>query len=383
MRRGHLDDGRLTGFSEIKISTPRLDHRELAADQQVIQALNRLTFGPRPGDAQKVRSMGLDKWIDLQLNPSRIDDTPFEQFASRYDMLNQDQNQLLQQYADAQRQRRLVRRDKADSAQISRDDSMAIRQIGLARRQFMGQLQSERVARAVASNRQLEEVMTDFWLNHFNVYAAKGPPGAYYLSPVRARRDSSARAREVPRPPRVPRRRVRRCCSFLDNARAWPTARVLGSAKLSFRSALMGGTGQRGDGIADGLRRAGFSAGAADQQRLQQLRNGGLNENYGRELLELHTIGVDGGYTQQDVINVARAFTGWTINPPARAAGLSSAPDARRRREGRARSQAPAGRGSKTVKTRWISSREAPQPQVHRHQVGTPVRRRRSATVTH
>ena len=164
-----------------KSSAPRLDHRELAADQQVIQALNRLTFGPRPGDAQKVRAMGVDKWIDLQLNPSKIDDTPFDQFAARYDILNQDQNQLLQQYAEAQRERRMVKRDKADSAMITRDDSMAIRQIGLARRNFMGQLQSERVARAVSSNRQLEEVMTDFWLNHFNVYAAKGPPEAYYL----------------------------------------------------------------------------------------------------------------------------------------------------------------------------------------------------------
>jgi len=138
-----------------KSYVPRLDHRELAADQQVIQALNRLTFGPRPGDVQKVRSMGLDKWIDLQLNPSRIDDTPFEQFAARYDILNQDQNQLLVQYANAQRERRMVKRDKADSAMITRDDSMAIRKIGLARRDFMSQLQSERVARAVSSNRQL------------------------------------------------------------------------------------------------------------------------------------------------------------------------------------------------------------------------------------
>ncbi|MEP6872369.1 MAG: DUF1800 family protein, partial [Anaerolineaceae bacterium] len=169
------------GSPKAKSSAPRLDHRELASDQQVIQALNRLTFGARPGDVQKVRSMGLDKWIDLQLNPSKIDDTPFEQFATRYDILNQDQNQLLKQYAEAQRQRRTLKREKADSTMVTRDDSMAVRQIGLARRRFMGQLQSERVARAVGSDRQLEEVMTDFWLNHFNVYAAKGPPEAYYL----------------------------------------------------------------------------------------------------------------------------------------------------------------------------------------------------------
>jgi hypothetical protein len=58
------------------------------------------------------------------------------------------------------------------------------------------------------------------------------------------------------------------------------------------------------------------------QQQQQQRQRQGLNENYGRELLELHTLGVDGGYTQQDVINVARAFTGWTIKPPAQGGGF-------------------------------------------------------------
>src|SRR6476646_2788590 len=101
--------------------TPRVDHRELAADQQIIQALNRLTFGPRPGEAQKVRAMGLDKWIDLQLHPEKIDDTPFEKFADRYDILKQDQNDLLKQYADAQRERRMVKRDRIDSTAMSRE----------------------------------------------------------------------------------------------------------------------------------------------------------------------------------------------------------------------------------------------------------------------
>jgi len=326
-----------------KSYTARLDHRELAADQQVVQVLNRLTFGPRPGDAQKVRAMGVDKWIDLQLNPSRIDDAPFDQFAARYDILNQDQNQLLRQYADAQRERRMVKRDKADSAMITRDDSMAVRQIGLARRQFMSQLQSERVARAVSSNRQLEEVMTDFWLNHFNVYAAKGPPEAYYL--VQYERDvirpnALGKFRDllesVAKSPAM--------LFYLDNARsmadstrprlanaprngAFPgdaAARIAGMARgaqrnrgpTSILGVMMGGLGQAG-------RRAPDSAQMRQiQQRLQQAQKGGLNENYGRELLELHTVGVDGGYTQQDVINVARALTGWTINPPAMGGGF-------------------------------------------------------------
>ena len=292
-------------------AAPRLDHRELAADQQVIQALNRLTFGPRPGDAQKVRAMGVDKWIDLQLNPSRIDNTPFEQFASRYDILNQDQSQLLQQYADAQRQRRLVRRDKADSAQISRDDSMAVRQLGLARRQFMGQLQSERVARAMASNRQLEEVMTDFWLNHFNVYAAKGPPEPYYL--VQYERDvirpnALGKFRDllesVAKSPAM--------LFYLDNARSMADSTRPRLARAPRNGAFPGDAAAR---IAAGMPRG------------AERRNGGLIENYGRELLELHTVGVDGGYAQQDVINVARAFTGWTIKPPVTGGGFVFRPE--------------------------------------------------------
>ena len=116
----------------------RLDHRELAADQQIIQALNRLTFGPRPGDAQKVRAMGLDKWIDLQLRPERIDNSSYDQFASRYDILKQDQSVLLGEFAEARRERQMAKRDRADSAQVSREDRMALQKYGLARRQVHG-----------------------------------------------------------------------------------------------------------------------------------------------------------------------------------------------------------------------------------------------------
>src|SRR4026208_933972 len=97
---------------------PRLDHPELASDQQIIQALNRLTFGPRPGEAQKVRAMGLDKWIDLQLHPERINNSSFDQFASRYDILKQDPGEALGQFAQARRERQMAKRDRADSAQM-------------------------------------------------------------------------------------------------------------------------------------------------------------------------------------------------------------------------------------------------------------------------
>src|SRR5215217_6535398 len=170
-------------FSGTASSQVRLDHRELAADQQLIHALNRLTFGPKPGDVQKVRAIGLDKWVDQQLHPERIDNTSLDKFVARYSVLNQDQNDLLREFTVAQRERREVKREAGDSAmRPQRGENMALQQAGLSRRRVVAELQSSRVARAVASNRQLEEVMTDFWLNHFNIYAQKGPPQAYYLA---------------------------------------------------------------------------------------------------------------------------------------------------------------------------------------------------------
>src|SRR5436305_13823902 len=166
-------------------ASARTDNRELPGDQQIIQALSRLTFGPKPGDALKVRSIGLDKWIDQQLHPDKIDDSAMEQFLGKYSVLHQDQNDLLKDYVTQQRERRLVKRQAGDtSPAMTADDSAVLRQqmqMNNSRRQVVTQLQSSRVARAVASNRQLQEVMTDFWENHFNIYAAKGAPEPYYL----------------------------------------------------------------------------------------------------------------------------------------------------------------------------------------------------------
>src|SRR6266550_6844884 len=142
-----------------KTAIARSDVRELPADQQIIQALNRLTFGARPGDAQKVRAIGLDNWINQQLHPEKINDDAMNAFASRYSALNQNQNDLLTQYAQQQRERRVVKRDRADSTKaMSAEDSamlMQLRQQQNSRRQVVKQLQSSRVAPAVARGRKL------------------------------------------------------------------------------------------------------------------------------------------------------------------------------------------------------------------------------------
>jgi len=292
--------------------------RELPADQQIIQALNRLTFGPRPGDVQRVRAIGLDKWIDQQIHPERISDDPLNTFVSRYSALNADQDDLLKQYVDQQRQRRELKRDRADTTKAMTADEMAamqqLRQQQNSRRQVVTQLQSSRVARAVASERQLQEVMTDFWENHFNIYAAKGAPEAYYLvdfdqNVIRPRALGKFRdlLGAVAKSPAM--------LFYLDNAR---------SMADSTQPTLAGGGRRQAGGVRRGI------GGIIGPTRVpvqrppqqQQRKRPGLNENYGRELLELHTLGVDGGYTQQDVINVARAFTGWTIKPPAQGGGF-------------------------------------------------------------
>jgi len=301
----------------------RSDVRELPADQQIIQALNRLTFGPRPGDALKVRAIGLDKWIDQQLHPEKINDSAIDQFVARYPAINQDQDDLLAQYTQQQRERREVKRERADS-NMTAADSMALRQQlqqrGNLTRQVVTQLQSSRVARAVASERQLQEVMTDFWENHFSIYAQKGGPEPYYLrdfdqNVVRPRALGKFRdlLEAVAQSPAM--------LFYLDNARSMADST---QPTLNARGGL---GGMRVVPLRRGGRGAMRTAEQMQrQQQQQQRKRPGLNENYGRELLELHTLGVDGGYTQQDVINVARAFTGWTIKPPAQGGGFTFRP---------------------------------------------------------
>jgi uncharacterized protein (DUF1800 family) len=294
------------------------DVRELPADQQIIQALSRLTFGPKPGDMLKVRGMGLDNWIDQQLHPEKIDDSALDKFiAQEYPVLNEDQNDLLKQYALQQRLRRQVKAAKADSSMDAADSEALrtqIQQRNKVTRDVVTELQSSRVARAVGSERQLQEVMTDFWENHFNIYVRKGGPEPFYLTDFDEnviRPHALGKFRDlleaVAKSPAM--------LFYLDNAR---------SMADSTRPTLAAGNAQR-VGLVP-MRRGGLGAmnNAQRVQRQAQVKRQrqGLNENYGRELMELHTLGVDGGYTQQDVINVARAFTGWTIKPPAQGGGF-------------------------------------------------------------
>jgi uncharacterized protein (DUF1800 family) len=152
--------------------------RELTADQQVTQALNRLTFGPRPGDAARVRAMGVDRWIASQLRPERIDDRAAEQVVSRLEMISAEPRELVELFTRVRQARRdAARADTAARADARREAMAADPELRAAARRLqrgVSDLQTAKFARAVVSERQLDEVMVDFWENHFSVFAGKG-----------------------------------------------------------------------------------------------------------------------------------------------------------------------------------------------------------------
>ena len=252
-------------------------------DAAIAHVLGRLTYGPRPGDLDRVRSVGIQKWIDSQLSPSRIDNAALNARLERLQTLELDSQTIQRDYSGPamveRRQRKLdnpeaepqdpaMRRGPASDAQ--RKDRQVIAEIGEAK-----------LLRAVYSERQLEEVLVDFWFNHFNVFAGKGATRNYV----------SEYEREAIRP------------FVLGTFRDMLGATAKSPAMLFYLDNWLNSVPNQ---------RAEASPRASDAK---PRRVSGFNENYARELMELHTLGVDGGYTQQDIVNVARAFTGWTMQP--------------------------------------------------------------------
>ena len=301
--------------------------REQTADQQVMQVLNRLAFGPRPGDAVRVRAMGVDAWMDQQLHPERINDGAMDELLAGYPALNSDQSRLAAQYTLAVAQKRQVKRDTTMLNANQAEEVDDLKQARQSRAQLVSELESERVARAVASNRQLLEVLTDFWENHFNVFVGKNQIEPFYLADYdRTIRDHAlGKFRDllgaVAHSPAM--------LVYLDNSqsRANPGEPTLSSSGKG--GALRVQAGLTPANVEILIRRRNLNDQQAQQlrKRAAAAKKSGLNENYGRELMELHTLGVDGGYTQQDVIEGARALTGWTIRPPAQGGGFIFRPE--------------------------------------------------------
>jgi uncharacterized protein (DUF1800 family) len=346
--------------------------KQIQGDDRILHALDRLTFGPRPGEVEEVKAIGLDAWIAQQLHPATIDDTALDQRLQQFPAMRLSEEDLTHKFppgsiirqvengkisvpllnaterAIYQNQvvtdRKKQEQDKANAKNpptannppppdvppvLSADEvtnllslapaprlakllSLPAGEVGPLRRQLspvqrtaledglspeqhetlialdnprqvvQSELLQTRVLRAVYTQRQLQEVMTDFWLNHFNIFQGKNGEEIYSLVPYE---------RDVVRPNALGSFEVllaktatsTAMMSYLDNAAS--------TGPHSFSA--IGGPGHPKGGNPPGL-----------------------NENYARELMELHTLGVNGGYTQRDVTEVARVFTGWTIERP-------------------------------------------------------------------
>ena len=273
-------------------------------DKVIVHVLNRLGFGPAPGDIERIRQLGLASYIDLQLNPARSGDEAMTARLEGFETLSMSTRQLADKYyLPAQMLRRQAQRANAAAAanpdlrpamEPAPGQRRSRAEGGAGARGMLEELTQQKILRAAYSERQLEEVMVDFWFNHFNVFAGKGPTRLYLTEyerdTIRPRVFGKFRdlLGAVARSPAM--------LFFLDN---WQSAAPAG-AETSM--------GLRGP------RRALRRPQAARQP--QPPRRRGINENYARELMELHTLGVDGGYTQKDVQEIARAFTGWTIDMP-------------------------------------------------------------------
>jgi uncharacterized protein (DUF1800 family) len=267
----------------------------LTDEQRIIHVLNRLGFGARPGDVERVKSIGLENYINQQLNPEKIPDTVAENKVKDLTVLEMSTAELYAKYPQpGQLLRQLQQRGMLEGDLKNPPDPQDEKyrkvlqdyyvQNGLQRPQrIIAELQASRILRAVYSERQLREVMVDFWTNHFNVFAGKGADR--WLLP--------AYDRDTIRP------------NAMGKFSELLLATAQSPAMLFYLDNFQSVSPDANRGRA--MRR---------QNPEAQRPRRGINENYARELMELHTLGVDGGYTQKDVQEVARCFTGWTIFQP-------------------------------------------------------------------
>ena len=339
---------------------------ELTTDEAIFHALNRLAYGPRPGDLDRVKQMGLAKWIEQQLNPNSINDSAVEARLDVYPTLALNTVQLMTQYPDLNKaakqagvskeefKTQQVAQKQADAgiasmlndmqdqdkvAQLNdstqpgmkpspdtpspmkqnpttpgagRKDSLSVDPNAVPRaisddskrpQRVVEELSMAKVTRAIYSERQLQQVMDDFWLNHFNVFAGKGEVKWYLTSYERDVIQPHAFGKfkdlvnATAKSPAM--------LFYLDNYLSVDPK----AAQRQAQERAMRQMQRRAYGY-------GRPPAPPHSQQNAKKQERGLNENYGRELMELHTLGVDGGYTQKDVTEVARCFTGWTIEKP-------------------------------------------------------------------
>jgi uncharacterized protein (DUF1800 family) len=289
-------------------------------DRTIVHVLDRMGFGPRPGDVDRVRTMGLQAYVEQQLRPDRLSNEGVVERLASLETLTLSSREIVEGYILPVQ--RLRRRQQAQEPGASQESAPArnpeLVQAARNARVVLDDMSSQKLLRAVYSQRQLEEVMVDFWFNHFNVFAAKGATRGYLTEYERdvIRPHVLGSFRDLLEAPA----KSPAMLFYLDN---WQSAAPAGAATTASRER---GTAagrrmavRRGQILAPPGRPARSPAAAQQAPR-------GINENYARELMELQTLGVDGGYTQRDVQEVARAFTGWTIERPRLGGGFRFEP---------------------------------------------------------
>ncbi|HMD35321.1 MAG TPA: DUF1800 domain-containing protein [Vicinamibacterales bacterium] len=317
-----LAGGMTAGRAELAPTTINNDARTAT------HVLNRVAFGARPGGVERVRAIGIDRYIDEQLHPERIPDTSMAPRLAGLSSLTMSSREISEKYEQpllqARRERAANGRQNGQpqNGQANGDLPPPMQDPVQQRAQSVVlELSEQKLLRAIYSDRQLQEVLADFWFNHFNVDARKGQDRfmlteyerdtirPHVLGKFRDLLEATAKSPAM--------------LFYLDN---WMSADPAGPHPGG--NAARGGFGRGRFGAMPPRMpppRTGTEVGGNLKQPPSAGRRG-LNENYGRELMELHTLGVDGGYTQKDVTEVARALTGWTIRNPRQGGGFQFEP---------------------------------------------------------
>ncbi|HKF52024.1 MAG TPA: DUF1800 domain-containing protein [Candidatus Acidoferrales bacterium] len=305
---------------------------QLTEDEAILHALNRLAYGPRPGDVERIRQMGLEKWINQQLSFNSGDDPELDAKLGEFKTLRMSAEQLLEKYPPPnqvakregmtpeeyrqqmqermQEKREELRQQGMDPAEIQFDTMPGPQRI-------QAELDLATIDRAIYSNRQLYEVMSNFWANHFNVNVNKGADRwlvtDYVEHTIRPR--AMGKFEDL----LVATAKSPAMLFYLDN---WLSADPIAAQQMQ---AELAQRRRRFEGMFTGMTppqpgefpQPGGAPGQQAQVRMPpKKQERGLNENYGREVMELHTLGVNGGYSQADVIQMAECLTGWTIRAP-------------------------------------------------------------------
>ena len=291
----------------------------LADREAAAHLISRFTFGAKPGQVDEVLQTGLEKWFVAQLNASFEDKALSEKLAG-YESLKMTNEEIAKTYPRGGELLKMAIKDGVidkDSARVDKKDykqevKAYMDEKGLKpQAELLRQLVNQKVLTASYSNNQLREVLTDFWFNHFNVAASKGGIQQFI----------TAYERDVIRPNVLGKfetmllatAKSPAMLTYLDNNKSTVNEEAMDNSQKKVAKARDEMMEKVEEKMIENMTDTAMKRNAKGKIKKPKMQ--GLNENYAREIMELHTLGVDGGYTQTDVTQAARILTGWTLNP--------------------------------------------------------------------